>query len=150
VNFTQHSDYELSVDVYYERIGKLSDPEFAGDQLIRSPEVEKQNYADIKLSRLTQGKNVFSIQSPYIQSQDTANSLMSWLTSKIMKPRKSVGLELFGLPTLQLGDIVQIKYKNKDGVDEIASENSRFVVYYIEYSRQENGPTMSVYLSEVV
>jgi hypothetical protein len=150
VTFTQQSDNELSVDEYYERIGNLSDPEFDGDQLIRSPEIEKQNFTDIKLSRLTQGKNAFSIQSPYIQSQDTANSLMSWLTNKIMKPRKSVGLELFGLPILQLGDIVQIKYKNKNGVDEIAPENSRFVVYYIEYSRKEDGPTMNVYLSEVV
>lgn len=150
VTFTQQSDNELSVDEYYERISDLSDPEFAGDLLVRSPEIVKENYRDIKLSRLTQGRSAFNVQSPYIQSQDSANSLMSWLTEKIMKPRKSVGVEVFGLPILQLGDIVQIKYRNENGVDEIAPEDSRFVVYYIEYSRKDDGPSMNVYLSEVV
>jgi hypothetical protein len=99
---------------------------------------------------LTQGRNAFSIEAKYIQSQDTADSMMEWLTETIMKPRKSVGLELFGLPILQLGDIVKIEYQNEQGVQEISPENSRFVVYYIDYSRKEDGPTMNVYLSEVV
>ena len=150
VTFTQQSDNELSVDEYFERVGNLSDPELVGDLLIRSPEVAKEKYKDIKLSRLTQGRNAFSIDAKYIQSQDTADSMMEWLTEKIMKPRKSVGVELFGLPTLQLGDIVQIQYKNEQGVEEISPEGSRFVVYYMDYDRKENGPTMNVYLSEVV
>lgn len=150
VTFTQQSDNELSVDEYFEKVGSLSDPEISGSFIVRSPEVLKEKYRDIKLSRLTQGRNAFSIEAKYIQSQDTADSMMEWLTEKIMKPRKSVGLELFGLPILQLGDIVNIEYKNEQGVEEISSENSRFVVYYIDYNRKENGPTMNVYLSEVV
>jgi hypothetical protein len=150
VTFTQQSDNELSVDEYFDRIGNLSDPEFIGDQLVRSPEVAREKYRDIKLSRLTQGRSSFSIDATYIQSQDTADSLMTWLTEKIMQPRKSVGVEVFGLPILQLGDIVQIKYTNENGVDEIAPESSRFVVYYMDYDRKENGPSMNVYLSEVL
>jgi hypothetical protein len=150
VTFTQQSDNELSVDEYFEKVGSLSDPEISGDFVVRSPEVLKEKYRDIKLSRLTQGRNAFSIEAKYIQSQDTADSMMEWLTEKIMKPRKSVGLELFGLPILQLGDIVKIEYQNEQGVQEISPENSRFVVYYIDYSRKEDGPTMNVYLSEVV
>ena len=150
VTFTQQSDNELSVDEYFERVGNLSDPEIVGDLLVRSPEVVKEKYKDIKLSRLTQGRNAFSIEAKYIQSQDTADSLMNWLTEKIMKPRKSVGVELFGLPILQLGDIVQIQYKNEQGVEEISPEASRFVVYYMDYDRKDDGPTMNVYLSEVV
>jgi len=75
---------------------------------------------------------------------------MQWLTQKIMKPRKSVGVEVFGLPTVQLGDIVQIDYTNENGVNEIAEKNSRFVVYNIEYSRDQDGPKMTTYLSEVL
>ena len=150
VTFTQQSDNELSVDEYFEKVGNLSDPEISGDFVIGSPEVVREKYRDIKLSRLTQGRNSFSIDAKYIQSQDTADNMMTWLTDKIMTPRKSVGVELFGLPILQLGDIVQIQYKNEQGVEEIAPETSRFVVYYMDYDRKDNGPTMNVYLSEVV
>jgi len=150
VTFTQQSDNELSVDEYFDKIGNLSDPEIIGEFVVRSPEVAKEKYRDIKLSRLTQGKNSFSINAKYIQSQDTAESLMDWLSEKIMKPRKSVGVEVFGLPILQLGDIVQVEYKNENGIEEISPEGSRFVVYYMDYDRKEDGPTMNVYLSEVI
>jgi len=150
VTFTQQSDNELSVDEYFDKFGNLSDPEFIGDEIVRSPEIVKEKYRDIKLSRLTEGRNSFSIDATYIQNQDNAESLMTWLTEKIMQPRKSVGVEVFGLPILQLGDIVQIKYVNENGVEEIAPESSRFVVYYMDYDRKENGPSMNVYLSEVV
>ena len=53
------------------------------------------------------------------------------------------------MPTLQLGDIVTIDYKNSDNIDLISSLNNRFVIYNIEYSRNSNGPDMTVYLSEV-
>lgn len=150
VTFTQQSDNELSVDEYFDKIGNLSDPEISGEFVVRSPEVAKDKYREIKLSRLTQGKNSFSINAKYIQSQDTAESLMGWLSEKIMQPRKSVGVEVFGLPILQLGDIVQIEYTNENNVQEISSESSRFVVYYMDYDRKEDGPKMNVYLSEVL
>jgi hypothetical protein len=148
--FTQQSDYELSVDEYFDRVSNLSDPEIIGDLIILPPDKLKKDYQDIKFSRTTQGRKAFSIDAPYIQSQDSANELMKWLTEKIMKPRKSVGIEVFGLPTVQLGDIIKIDYKNQNGVEEIAPENSRFVVYYIEYDRSADGPSMKLYLSEVV
>jgi hypothetical protein len=51
---------------------------------------------------------------------------------------------------LQLGDIVNIDMKDENGTDQIAPESSRFVVYQIEYNKSNQGPEMSVYLSEVV
>jgi hypothetical protein len=71
------------------------------------------------------------------------------MISKIMKPRKSVGLNLFGMPILQLGDIVSINYKDANNVDQVSSASDRFVVYQIEYSTSSDGPEMSVFLSEV-
>ena len=66
-----------------------------------------------------------------------------------MVPKKSVGAQIFSIPTLQLGDIVTMDYKDNSGLDLVTSDSSRFVVYNIEYSRSESGPSMTVYLSEV-
>ena len=89
------------------------------------------------------------IEAPYIQTQAHAERLMLWLTDKIMKPRKSVGIKLFPMPTLQLGDIVQIDYINKNNFNEISGPDKRFVVYSISYSKNTEGPAMEVHLSEV-
>jgi hypothetical protein len=66
-----------------------------------------------------------------------------------MHPKKSIGVNLFSIPTLQLGDIVTVDYKDSTDLDLVASDTSRFVVYNIEYSRDTDGPNMTAYLSEV-
>ena len=98
---------------------------------------------------MTYGKNDFSLNAPYIQTTDDAESLMAWIISKIMKPRKSVGLRIFSTPTIQLGDIVNIEYKDENGVNQIAPSTTRFVVYNIEYAKTAEGPEMTIHLSEV-
>lgn len=150
VTFTQQSSQELTVDDFFEKKSTLSDPEISEDGTITNPQLVKEKFTDIKFSRLTHGKKEFSIDAPYIQTQDDANNLMEWMISKLMKPRKSVGINVFAMPTLQLGDIVQINYSSSDGVDAVAPISSRFVVYNIEYSRSAAGPDFTVYLSEVL
>jgi hypothetical protein len=66
-----------------------------------------------------------------------------------MVPKKSVGLKIFATPTIQLGDIVTINYKDSNNLDLVTSVDSRFIVYNIEYSRKINGPDMTLYLAEV-
>jgi len=149
VTFTQQSENELTVDDYFQKKSSFSNPVFIEEGIVDSPVDAKKNYIDIKLSRLTQGQKEFNIDAPYIQNQDTANDLMKWLVEKIMKPRKSVGLEVFGLPTLQLGDIVEIDYTSSNGFNEIAEKGKRFVVYNMEYSRTANEIQSRVFLSEV-
>ena len=149
ITFTQQSQHELTVDEYFSKRSDLSNPEFAGDSLIRSPQKVAKDYTDIKFSRVTYGKKQFSISAPYIQSQDDANNMMGWLSEKIMTPRRSIGMKVFGLPVLQLGDIVTVDYTNNDGVNEVSDPDARFIVYSIDYSRNEEGPDMTVYLSEV-
>jgi hypothetical protein len=148
VTFTQESQYELTVDEYFSKKSDFSKPEFEGSQLVSYPIKSKKDYQDIKASRLTQGKNEFVLEAPYIQSHDDADNLMSWMVSKIMKPRRSLGLRVFGMPVLQLGDIVRVSY-SVDGVNQAAEDNSRFVVYQIDYSNSVSGPDMKVFLSEV-
>jgi len=149
ITFTQDTTHELSVDEYFKKKGNLSDPEFQGNSTTVSSLVEQTKYNEIKLSRLIYGKNEFSIESPYIQTQDDAESIMGWIINKTMNPRKAIGTKIFSIPTIQLGDIVTLEYKDKNNLDLVVSNDKRFVVYNIEYSRSNNGPEMTLYLSEV-
>jgi hypothetical protein len=149
ITFTQDTSYQLTVDEYFKKNSNLSDPELQGSTLISSPLVEKAKYDKIKLSRLIYGKNDFSIESPYIQTQDDADALMGWIINKVMVPKKYIGLKIFSIPTLQLGDIVTINYKDSEGLDLVTQSLNRFLVYNIEYSRSLSGPEMNLYLAEV-
>jgi hypothetical protein len=149
ITFTQNSQNDLTVDSYFSKNSDFSNPELSGTTVLVSPEKTKQEYQDIKISRMTHGKKEFSLNVPYIQTQDDANSLMGWMIKKIMKPRQSIGLQIFANPMIQLGDIVEVSYV-KDNIDILGSLDKRFVVYNIEYSKDESGPSMSLYVSEVL
>jgi hypothetical protein len=95
------------------------------------------------------GNNEFTLESPYIQTQDDAESLMGWLIDKLMEPKKSVGIKMFATPIIQLGDMININYKDSNNIDLVTSTGSKFVVYNIDYTRKINGPDMTVYLAEV-
>jgi hypothetical protein len=149
IAFTSDSSNELTVDDYFKKKSSFSDPELVGDLIVYSPNIEKEKYNNVKLSRMNYGKSAFSIEGQYIQTTEDAENLMGWLVDKLMVPRKAIGLEIFANTTIQLGDIVSIDYKNNDGLDLVTSSTSRFVVYNIEYSRGLDGPKMNIYLSEV-
>jgi len=150
VSFTQNVARDLTVDDYFNSISDFSDPDIKEDGTIISPIRQQQRYLNIKNSRLTYGRKEFVIESAYIQSQDDANDLMAWMIDKTMRPRKSVGMILFSMPTIQLGDIVTIDYTSTDSIEQISLDDTRFVVYNIEYQRNDLGPVMTVYLSEVL
>jgi hypothetical protein len=148
ITFTQDSRHELTVDDYFDKTSDFSNPQLKEDMTILSPVKQKQLYDDIKNSRITYGKNEFSLESPYIQSRDEAVRVMEWIISKTSKPRKSVGVSIFSTPTIQLGDIVSIDYKDDDSEFWFDPEQ-RFVVYSIQHSKDISGPSMQIYLSEV-
>ena len=146
---TQQSDNNLTVDEYFNKNSLTSNPQFIADQLISNPYKFKQDYQDIKLSRMTYGKKDFAIDTTYIQSQDEATNLMKWLIEKVTKPRTSLGVQIFSIPTIQLGDIVSVDYK-ENNISMATNPENRFVVYNIEFSRSSDGPSMTLFLSEVV
>jgi hypothetical protein len=149
ITFTQDTTHELTVDEYFKKRGNLSETQITGPSQITSTLVTKEKFNNIKTSRMIYGNNEFTLDTPYIQTQDDAENLMGWVIDKIMTPKKSIGLKIFATPIIQLGDIVKINYKNSDNLDLVTSENSRFVVYNIEYTRKLNGPDMTIYLAEV-
>jgi hypothetical protein len=149
ITFTQESDNNLTVDEYFNKNSTESNPQFVADRLLSNPYKFKQDYQDIKLSRMTYGKKDFALDTPYIQSQDEASGLMKWLVEKITKPRKAIGVKIFAIPTIQLGDIVTLDYV-ENGSNMVSDPRNRFVVYNIEFSRSSDGPEMTLFLSEVV
>lgn len=149
ITFTQQSNNDLTVDEYFSKNSNLADPQFVGNSLVSYPNKIAKDYEDIKLSRMTYGKKDFSLEAPYIQSHDDAENLLAWVIKKIMKPRKSIGVKVFANPMIQLGDIVSVDYI-ENGIDKAGSKDSRFVVYNIEYSKAQDGPEMTLFLSEVI
>lgn len=149
ITFTQQSQNQFTVDNYFAKNSNLSDPEIGKDGLIISPLRAQEDYDKIKTSRVTYGKKEFSLDPAYIQTEDDAKDLMSWIIQKIMRPRKNVGVIVFNMPIIQLGDIVNISYKNELNQNVISPNESRFVVYNIDYNRDVGGPNMTLYLSEV-
>jgi hypothetical protein len=156
VTFTQESDRQLTLDEYLKAKSDLSNPDFSNSVLessIDNPNTAAKNLRLIKNSRVTNGRNEFSIDATYIQDANQAEELMGWLIEKMLDPRLSIGLSIFPTPTLQLGDIVTINYKTRnthgDLINEVADSSKRFVIYNIEYDRNENGPEMTIYISEV-
>jgi hypothetical protein len=148
VTFTQDTTYSLTVDDYFNKKASLSNVETSDNNLIRSSLVSLEKYNEIKESRLSYGKREFVLETPYIQKSDDAEELLGWVINRSMSPKKMVGLNIFALPILQLGDIVNIDYV-KDDVSVVSDINTKFVIYNIEYERNAQGPSMNLYLAEV-
>ena len=150
LSFTQQSPHDLTVDEYFSKNSDYSNPKLNSTGVVNAPSVYDKQFIDIQNSRNTYGKKDFTLNGVYIQNVDAANKLMEWMVNKVMKQRKSVGVSIFANPMIQLGDIVKIDYVDNDGYRQVADEDARFIVYNIEYNRAKEGPTMNLYLSEVV
>jgi hypothetical protein len=155
VTFTQQSAHELTVDEYMKKKSDFNNVSFGSTGLSAVTEA-KNTLSQIKDSRITYGKKEFTLAAPYIQSQDAANNMMEWIISKIMKPRKSMGIKIFANSLIQVGDMIKVDYVEKsdpldsDYQDVVADSDKVFVVYHIEYSKDSQGPNMTIYVSEVI
>ena len=148
VAFTQNTTHELTMDKYYDEASNMSDPSITDNGLVlRSPRSAADKFKTLKISRMKYGKNEWSFDSDYIQSQGAANNLMGWLADKTTRTRRNVGIEIFPNTMLQLGDVVSFDY-SINGFNKVSGENKKYIVYNIEYSRDYSGPQMNVYVSE--
>ena len=149
ITFTQDTTKSLTVDDYYRRVSNFSDPIYRSDGTLISPQIQREEYNRIVNSRTKYGLNEFSIQSQYIQTDEAAEEVFGWIINKISRPKILVGLNTFATFNLQLGDVLQINYKNVDGTDVISDPSKRFVVYNIDYNKSFGQETMTMYLAEV-
>ena len=134
VTFTQNTTRELTVDEFLNENTDFTDKTEFRSSVLSSPNIAQKIFNTVKNSRFKYGNRDFTIESPYIQSADMAENLMSWLISKIVRQRKTVILKTFGTQLLQLGDIVNIDYTMTDGKKFVDSDK-KFVVSGINYSR---------------
>lgn len=148
VTFTQQSSHDLTVDEYFNEIGNPSNVNLVGSDINLNK--NKKRFQDIKNSRSVYGIKQFNLESPYIQSKDTAEKIMDWTLDRLSKPRKAMGLSVFPNPLIQIGDIISVDYKDSYGMDIFGTTGSQFVVYSIEYQKEANGPSMVLHVSEVV
>ena len=148
VTFTQNTTKSLTVDDFF---GKTSHPvtwkntKGAYYDSNKTAKVSDQP----KISRMRFGRKQFTIDSEYIQTTAMANNIMGWVIARTMKPRQTVGVDMFPNPMIQLGDIATIYYKDHEGRDVIAPESEQFVVYTIEYSKSSGVYDMALYVAEV-
>jgi len=154
VAFTQDTTKVLSVDDYYGQVARLDRPEMSGSQLIGNPTEYRQKYEQILNSRAKYGKQEFEeLSSEYIQDDAVAEDMLSWIVNKTMKPRQMLGVNVFGMSQIQLGDILTVDYKvNPTGATEmnaITSTDKKFVTYQVDYTKTLDGTTSTLFLVEV-
>jgi hypothetical protein len=137
ITFTQNISNVLSVDDYFRELSNFSDPVMTSDNLIFSPGRSEKIYDSIKNSRSIYGNKSFSIDSVYIQNEDSAKDIMKWVLDKTIKPRKVFELDTFGTQHVQLGDLVKINYDLPEGV-KLVDENKKFVVISATYERSSS------------
>ena len=147
ITFTQNTSNTLTSDKYYQDRSNFSDPIVINNLLV-NPNRQERIYQDVKLSRSKYGRREFTLESLYIQSEDQASDLMGWILSKTIKPRKIVLVEVFGIPHLQLGDIVTIDY-TMPSEDKFVEVDKQFVVSEIQYARSTEGPSSIIKVVEV-
>jgi hypothetical protein len=148
ITFTQSTSRTINVDDYYRKRSTLSDPITNDLGNLINPNIEKEEYNRIINSRYKYGVNEFSIESPYIQTDDVAEEIFGWILGKVSVPKTVVGINTFATFNIQLGDILKINYKNNDGLDIISDKDKIFVVYNIEYNKSFGEETMTMYLVE--
>jgi hypothetical protein len=144
IAFTQNTTHSLKLDDFFKKNSNFVNSIYNGT----NSDEYRQLYTDILNSRNKYGRNDFALDTQYVQTDAAAESMMEWIVKKIVYPRKAVGVNTFGTPHLQLGDIVEINYKNSDNIDIVAPSSTRFVVYNIQYQKS-NDVTTTVYLAEV-
>jgi hypothetical protein len=147
VTFTQNIVEEFAVDDFLKERSSLSSPVVL-DNEIRSPIAANKFFDDIKSSRKKYGKREFSLAPQYIQTKDDANEMMRWLIDKTFKQKLAVDLSVFGVPQLQLGDIVKIDYDLPEGVPFV-DKDKKFVVYSMDQSKNATDLVTTLRVVEV-
>ncbi len=110
------------------------------------------------------------LESPFIQSREYAEKIFKWLMGFIGTEKTKLSLTMFGIPHIQIGDIVTVDYdmpvkiatraNETENVDPTTPEynvtmipfednGKRFIVRHISIDRNLDGPTYSVDLVEM-
>jgi len=148
ITFTQNISNVLTVDDYFRELSNFSDPVITNSNLIVSPGRSEKIYDSLKNSRSIYGNKSFSLDSVYIQNEDSAKDIMKWILDKTIRPRKVFEINTFATAHIQLGDIIKIDFDLPEGV-KMVDENKRFVVISAQYGRSSSDVKSQLRVMEV-
>lgn len=96
------------------------------------------------------GKQTFSLDSQFIQTQYQATSLMRWILKYCNRQRLKLSMEIFENPLLELGDKIKIFDKSRGYyINNSMFGEKTFVVSSISRSITPSGPSMQITIFEV-
>ena len=98
------------------------------------------------MNRNIYGKQEIILSGDFINSWNQSTSLAKWVLQNLSKERKTINLQIFPNPLLELGDKVGVLYSDKLYNDE----NKTYSVVSISHGISGNGPTMNVEIRECV
>jgi hypothetical protein len=148
ITFTQNISNVLTVDDYFKELSNFSDPVITNNNLIVSPGRSEKIYESVRNSRSVYGNKSFSLDSIYIQNEDSAKDIMKWILDKTIRPRKVFEIDTFGTSHVQLGDIVKINFDLPEGV-KLVDENKKFIVISAQYGRSSSNVKSQLRVVEV-
>ena len=73
-----------------------------------------------------------TFQSAWIQSEADAKALFGWIKNQWSKQQQSINMEIFGNPSIEVGDIITINYASND-----LTESKKFLVTNVNLSFEE-------------
>jgi hypothetical protein len=115
-------------------------------KFIEKPEYDKEENDIYTTNRNVYGKQEIILSGDFINSWTQSTSLAKWVLQNLSKERKTINLQIFPNPLLELGDKVGVLYSDKLYNDE----NKTYSVVSISHGISGNGPTMSVEIRECV
>jgi hypothetical protein len=148
ITFTQNISNVLTVDDYFKELSNFSDPVITSNNLIVSPERSEKIYDSIRNSRSVYGNKSFSIDSIYIQNEDSAKDIMKWILDKTIRQRKVFEIDTFGTSHVQLGDVIKINFDLPEGI-KMVDENKKFIVVSATYGRSSSSVRSQLRVMEV-
>lgn len=140
----------LPLYIYGICLEELTNGSIAMDTLFDKNIDYKKKTTEIAFNRAVNGEKTFSLDSKYIQSPTHAKDLLRWIESNCGRERLSLEMEIFPNPLLELGDKVKIVAKDRGYYQTNERFNNKtFIVSDINHSVSENGPTMTVAITEI-
>jgi len=163
LTFSDNQELSLKLDDYL--LGRV--PGAAPEDKLNSG-LTKRN--ELLSKRLLGQTSSIDFESVYIQSTDYAKKMMTWLNGFIGEERMRLEVQAFGVPHLQIGDIVSVDYDipylaegEYDPTDDwnptkgayaqrtfdFYANDKRFVIRKISVDRTQDGPNYTLSLIEI-
>lgn len=119
------------------------------NEKIAGEEIDNTKFSS-KITNLKRiyGEKIVDMNGEYIVSRTNALDLAKWILNNNMQEKRTISLEIYANPLLELGDKVKLFYKTNNYTQNIFGDKS-FIISSINYSITESGPKMNIIMQEL-